>query len=198
MSHPYRSKDEVFTEGGPENVLVYRTTDRERHVAPARAATQIGVVGATAGVVASAAGFPVVGAAVLAGAMVVALWRWRRAPTASGLLFRVDSGELVVIDQGSKRLVVRTRLADLRNVSLDTRSIRKVEPGRDVVPVVQFIETQVGPEIDVARIVLERAGHPPLRLTDAFLSHTDSVEWIARIRVFLRSHGWLPEDERPS
>jgi hypothetical protein len=82
-------------------------------------------------------------------------------------------------------------------VTLDTKSIRKVEPGRDVIPAVQFITSQVGPEIDVARIVLDVADHTPVRLTDAFLPHTDSVEWIARIRVFLRAHGWVPEDERP-
>ena len=28
------------------------------------------------------------------------------------------------------------------------------------------------------------------------MAHADSVEWLGKIRVFLRSHGWLPEDER--
>jgi hypothetical protein len=26
----------------------------------------------------------------------------------------------------------------------------------------------------------------------------DATEWLGKIRVFLRKHRWLPEDERPS
>ena len=197
MRSPYRIKDEVSREERPRAELVYRAGDAERYVAPARAAMQIGIGGATAAVVAAGAGVPELGLGALAGAVALAIWRWRRGPDASGLSLRVEDGALVVTVCGSKEVLAHTRLVDLRDVSLDTKSIRKVEPGRDVVPAVQFINTQIGPEIDVARIVLDVAGRPaPLRLTEAFLAHADSVEWVGKIRVFLRSHGWLPEDER--
>ena len=199
MGSPYRVKDEVSRREKACAELVYVASDQEKHLAPARAALQIGIAGTVSGAVAAAAGLPEVGAGLILGATAVGFWRWRHAREVAGLLFRVEDGLLVVSVRGTNVVVARTRLVDLRNVSLDTKSIRKVEPGRDVVPAVQFINTQVGPEIDVARILLEiDSGHVPstIRLTEAFLAHTDSVEWVGKIRVFLRSHGWLPEDER--
>jgi hypothetical protein len=193
---PYRVKDEIAHGERPCAELVYVAGDHERHVAPARTAIQLVIVGMVLGIAAAAVGMPELGAALLAGAAALGVWRWRRAPGVAGLLLRVENGELVVTDRGARRVVVRTRLVDLRNVTLDTKSIRKVEPGRDVVPAVQFIASQIGPEIDVARIVLDVAGRSPTRLSESFLAHTDSVDWIGKIRVFLRSHGWLPEDER--
>ncbi len=199
MTSPYRIKDEVSQKERACTELVYLAGDQEKHVGPARSGLQIGIAGTVAGAVAAGAGLPEVGASVILGAVALGFWRWRRAPEVAGLLLRVEDGVLVVTARGTRTVIARTRLADLRNVSLDTKSIRKVEPGRDVVPAVQFIHSQVGPEIDVARILLETNGPGPrstIHLTEAFLAHTDSVEWIAKIRLFLRSHGWLPEDER--
>ena len=198
MGSPYRIKAEVSRRERARAELVYLASDQERHVGPARAALQIGIAGTVGGAVAAAAGLPEVGAGIILGSAAVGFWRWRRAPDVAGVLFRVEDGVLVVSVRGTNQVLARTRLVDLRNVSLDTKSIRKVEPGRDVVPAVQFINNQVGPEIDVARILLEIKGSVPttIRLTEAFLAHTDSVEWVGKIRVFLRSHGWLPEDER--
>lgn len=198
MVSPYRIKDEVSRREQARAELVYVAGDQERHIAPARTALQVGIVGSVGGAIAAAAGLPEVGAGIILGAAALGYWRWRRTPDVAGLLLRVEDGVLVVSVYGTNEVVARTRLVDLRNVSLDTKSIRKVEPGRDVVPAVQFINNQVGPEIDVGRILLEISGHVPstVRLTEAFLAHTDSVEWIGKIRVFLRSHGWLPEDER--
>lgn len=195
MVSPYRIKDEVAAGERKATTLAYPAGERE--TVPARGAVQIGIVGMTAGLAASAFGFPQVGVAILVGAAAVGVWRWRKPSPQGGLLLAIEHGELVVTDRATKRTLARTRLADLRNVTLDTKSIRKVEPGRDVVPAVQFIASQLGPEIDVARITLEVAGRPSVRLTDAFFAHTHAVEWIAKIRLFLRSHGWVPDDERP-
>jgi len=198
VTSPYRIKDEVSPVERASTELVYLAGDQERRVGPARAVIQLGIAGTVAGVVAATAGLPEVGAAVILGAAALGFWRWRRAADVAGLLLRVEDGALIVLSRGTKKVIARMPLADLRNVSLDTKSIRKVEPARDVVPAVQFISSQVGPEIDVARIVLETSTptSPTIHLTEAFLAHTDSVEWIAKIRVFLRSHGWIPEDER--
>ena len=217
MGSPYRIKDEVSRRERACAELVYVASDQERHIGPARVALQIGIAGTVGGAVAAASGLPEVGAGIILASAALGFWRWRRAPDVAGVLFRVEDGVLVVSVRGTNKVLARTRLQDLRNVSLDTKSIRKVEPGRDVVPAVQFINNQVGPEIDVARILLEIRGNGPatqseaerrtlegeshprmstIRLTEAFLAHTDSVEWVSKIRVFLRSHGWLPEDER--
>jgi hypothetical protein len=198
VTSPYRIKDEVSQKERPSAELVYSVSDQEKHVAPIRTAIQIGTFGAASGIVAAAVGSPELGAILFLGAAALAVWRWRRAPGVGGLLLQVDDGALVVTDRCTRKVVARTRLPDLRNVSLDTKSIRKVEPGRDAIPAVQFINTQIGPEIDVARIILEVNGRTaPIHLTDSFLAHTESVESVGKIRVFLRSHGWLPEDERP-
>jgi hypothetical protein len=176
---------------------VYRANDRERHVAPARAATQIAIAGTVASGLTAMAGLNLVSWVVLASAGAVALWKWRWARDVSGLLLRVEDGDLVITTRASKEVLTHVRLGAVRDVSLDTKSIRKVEPGRDAVPAVQFIHTQVGPEIDVARIVLDLEGRStPIRLSDAYVSHIDSVEWLGKIRSFLRAHGWIPVDER--
>jgi hypothetical protein len=131
------------------------------------------------------------------GGTILGVLRWRRAPDVTGILIRVEDGELVIAPRGSKSVLVRARLTELADVTLDTKSIRKVEPGKDVAIGTQFIDTQVGPEIDVARIVLHVEGRAePVRLTEAFLAHMDSIAWAGKIRSFLRSHGWTPENER--
>lgn len=197
MASPYRAHDESRRNDRPRAELVYASRDQEGKVAGARTAIQIAVAGTIGGAIAAGAGLPELGAAIIVGATAFGMWRWRRAPDVTGLLLRVENGELVIIPRGSKKVLMRTRLVDLRNVSLDTKSIRKVEPGRDAVPALQFINTSVGPEIDVARIVLHVEGRRgPIRLTEAFLSHIDSVEWTGKIRTFLRAQGWVPEDER--
>lgn len=48
------------------------------------------------------------------------------------------------------------------------------------------------------RIALERAAPAaPVLLPDAALTPLEASEWVGKIRVFLRRHGWLPKDERP-
>jgi hypothetical protein len=116
----------------------------------------------------------------------------------AGLRILLGAAALGVIRARSGNApAVHLRLTALRDVRLDTKSIRKVEPGRDAVPGTQFINTNLGPEIDVARIVLHVEGQSePVRLTNAFLAHMDSMEWARKIRAFLRTHGWIPADER--
>ena len=196
MTSPYRIHDKSRKDR-PSAELVYLAQDQEKHVGPARAAIQLSIAGGVSGMTAAGVGHPQIGAAIFAGTVLFGIWRWRRAPEIAGLLLHVDDGVLSITERSTKRIVVQVQLADLENVSLDTKSIRKVTPGQDAVPATRFIHSQVGPEIDVARIVLETSARPtPIHLSETFLAYSETVEWIAKIRMFLRSHGWLPTDER--
>src|SRR5262249_8410260 len=111
----------------------------------------------------------------------------------SGVILRVRGSQLEILSHRRRRHRASIPLADLRDVILDTKTIRRVQESQSAVPQVRFIETRVGPEIDTARIVL--VARSEVRLTEAYLAHMDSVEWLGKIRVFLRKHGWVPEDE---
>ncbi len=70
--------------------------------------------------------------------------------------------------------------------------------GNAVTPVSRLVDTKVGPELDVSRIAFEVDGRAePIRLSEAYFSHMDSIEWLGKIRSFLRRQGWVPLDERP-
>jgi len=194
MKSPYRLPPVTDLEKSAPATLLYPAV-----VEPAR--TRMARVGASvwlfAMVVTPVLAFA--GHVQLAGVAMVAVLGWtilrtRRGPKA-GLLFGVNEGVLTLTDGGRPLLTVP--LAELEDVGLDSKSIRKVELGQDAVPAMRFINTRVGPEIDVARIALSIAGKDePFLLTNAFLPHMDAVEWAGKIRSFLRKHRWLPEDER--
>lgn len=84
------------------------------------------------------------------------------------------------------------RLADVRTLTLDTRSIAVVEMGPTTT---QYIDTRVGPEIEVSRVVVEteRGAHP---LFPERIPYSAALERLGSVRAFLRKHGWVPEDER--
>ena len=194
MKSPYRVVESV---PDARAELVYVSKDQERVVGATRAALQIGIAGAVGGVLAAGAGAPAIGVLVLATSAGLGLWRWRRAPEVAGIVIAVEQGTITVATRGSKHALLRERLVNVLDVALDTKSIRKVVPGRDAIPAVQFINTSVGPEVDVARIVFHLADEQePVRLSDQFVAHMDAVEWVGKIRSFLRRQGWVPADER--
>lgn len=85
----------------------------------------------------------------------------------------------------------------IANVGLDTKTIRRILEGNAITAGLRFLDTKVGPELDVARILFEVDGvAQPVNLTEAYVAHMESIEWLGKIRSFLRSHGWVPEDER--
>jgi hypothetical protein len=180
----------------PPAALVYLTSDQEKHVAPARAAAQVGILGTVIGVVIAALGLPTIAIVVLLLTAAVAAWRWFRAPDVRGIELRVRDRVLLVAPRGQAPLL-RAPLEDVSNVRLDTKSIQKVVEGGSMIPGMRFIDSKVAPELDVARIVIV-CGEAPneVRLTDAYVAHMDAVEWLGKIRTFLRAHGWEPEDER--
>jgi hypothetical protein len=142
------------------------------------------------------AGFPPTSGVVLGPALAWLLWSRRRPLDAVGVVLRVSRGTLE-ITASPDHVLLRAELRDLANVTLDSRTIRKVEEGSALVPWARFAEGRVGPELDVVRIVFELVGEPAVvGLTEAYVPHMDGVEWLGKIRRFLRAHGWVPEDER--
>jgi hypothetical protein len=119
----------------------------------------------------------------------------RRARDRDRTILRVEDGALEVrTERGDAR---RFTLPDVLDVVLDTKTVTRMLEGSSMIPAVRFMETSVGPEIDTSRIALVLAGPPErLDLTSEYLPHMDATEWVGKIRVFLREHGWKPEDER--
>jgi hypothetical protein len=123
------------------------------------------------------------------------IWWLRRTPQ-SGVVLRVNQSELLVFRHGKKEPEARFQLDDLVNVSLDTKTIQRIEEGGSAIPAMRFADSRVGPELDTARIVLVPRRGTSLPLTDAYVAHMDATEWLGKIRVFLRKNGWVPADER--
>ncbi len=148
-------------------------------------------------VVAAAAALiePWVGLAALVGSAALVVYRRRAERESTGAVLRVEHGDLIVASLGARRERARFRLASLRDVALETKTIQIVHEGATLVPGLQLVESKVGPKLDKARIVFVRAGERDIHLTDPFLAHMDATEWLGKIRVFLRKQGWLPESE---
>lgn len=87
-------------------------------------------------------------------------------------------------------------LDDLVDVALDTKTIERVQEAPGPIAELRFVNSTVGGAIDVARIELLTRDGASVRLTEEYLSHTDSLEWRGKMRRFLRKHGWQPESER--
>lgn len=82
-----------------------------------------------AGVVLSAVTTPTIGLVGMVSAAAVGIWWWRRAAGALGAVLRVRDGQIEVRTRGSRKVVARLRLADLLDVSLDTKTIERVQEG---------------------------------------------------------------------
>jgi hypothetical protein len=132
----------------------------------------------------------------MAATAVLMFWLYRRGQTAQRFVVRMAGGSLSLNQWGIKQPLAYLPLSQLADVTLDTRSIQRVVEGTSMVPAVRYSEGRTAPEVDVARIVLIDCDGTTVNMGERFLAHTDAVDALGRIRVFLRSHGWIPEDER--
>lgn len=132
---------------------------------------------------------------VVLGAAGWVVWRYRQVE--ERMVVKVEGGELSVSRRREARPILMLPLDHLLNVELDTRSVHSVS--RNTRLGSANVGTQVGPAVDVARIVLVPAA-PAARtyLSENDSAHMEAIEAIGKLRVFLRSHGWVPEDERTS
>lgn len=118
-------------------------------------------------------------------AVVVAITasRIRRAPDDVAVVLRVVEGRLDVVPRraGAKRLSIP--LDELLAVRLETKSVSSAD--------------RRGSSVELSRIVFALAGTAtPFALNESPAPYGESAEWARQIRLFLRAHGWLPEDER--
>jgi hypothetical protein len=120
---------------------------------------------------------PPVGLAVL-GAGVLYLLISRK-PREGRFVLRVDGGVLEVTREKALQPPTRIALGDLLTVTLDKQT-----------------NQAGGRSTERVRIAFERRDADAVFVPDTRLTPIEAQEWQARVRVFLRKHGWLPEDER--
>lgn len=128
--------------------------------------------------------------ALVVAALVFAYWRWSEKPLP--VVLAVRRGRLHVT---SGRREFDIALAELESVSIDRREIQRIQDGSALVPATMAINTSVGPVGEIVRVSLHGAKETFL-LTEEWQSYTAGLEGMGKVRVFLRKHGWVPEEER--
>lgn len=123
---------------------------------------------------------PVAGLGALAVGVVVVLLL--RKPDAGRAVLRVEGDVLEVTRERSKEPGTKIPLSDLLDVTLD----RTTEAG-----------ARAGTAKERVHIALERrAPEDPIFVPEERITPIEGSEWLGRVRVFLRKHGWVPEGER--
>jgi hypothetical protein len=146
------------------------------------------------GIIIAGLGFPIV-ALIGAIATGVGLWVFFKKNRNRGrVLFTCDDGYVMIQWLGSS-MGDQLSLGELDDIVLDTKTIERIQDGSPMVPALQAINATVAPPTDTARIVLKTESRT-VYLTEEFLSYTETADQIAKLRVFLRKHGWVPIDER--
>lgn len=132
--------------------------------------------------------------ALLATLLAVVLWRRRHPGTPRGLSLRVENGVLGYLPEGA-RVETWIPLASVRNVELDSKAIQRVTYHQAVGAAMP--SSQVSNAVDISRIVLVLdPPESPVPLSRTYASYSLCIERYGKLRLFLRGHGWLPEDER--
>jgi hypothetical protein len=150
---------------------------------PAMAALVAGLVGTGAGL----------DALLVASTVGVFVWLARRkVPPA---LVRVEDRGVVITSGPSPGRDDRFTLEGLANVTLDVKTIERAMDGGSAIPALRM-NAGTAPPVDTARIVFVGADGREVLLSEKYVAHMDATEWLGKIRLFLRRHGWVPEDER--
>lgn len=129
------------------------------------------------------AGFAAKLVSPLAGLGVVALAALylllRRKPDLGHFVLRVEGGVLEVTRQKKGADAIRVPLGDLVDVTLDRAA---------------HATGSRGGTAERVRLALERrAPEAPIFVPEERLTSIEAQEWYAKVRVFLRKHGWSPE-----
>lgn len=191
---------QVATRHGPPTELIYDGQDRGGRRRPSQAFLLVFMLPPLVATLLSLRVGPTPGLVGLIATALIGIWWWRRTPK-GGVILRVEGGELLVLARATEKIRSSIPLVELVNVELDTRAIQRVEEGNSAIPGLRWIDTKIV-NVDTGRVVLVqndvlRAQKKELPLTTEFVAHMDATEWVGKIRVFLRSHGWVPASERP-
>lgn len=107
----------------------------------------------------------------------------RRRTHEGRFVLRVDDGALEVTRERRRGAAARIALADLLDVGLERQTHQGSGRG--------------GSATERVRLVLDRrAPEEPIFVPEERITPIEAQEWYAKVRVFLRRHGWVPEDER--
>jgi hypothetical protein len=193
---PYRTAADAARSDLPSRELVYarrvaRGGDGVRTLywlfgLPMTLAAIGGAAGSTAGATAGL---------LIGGAIALSRWRWREKAERTTLI--VERGVLTIAREVPGGMPRQLVLQALANVILHHREVSTVVDGRGALPWQRFADANPGPKLDKAQVVLVDASGLEMRLAMGDLPNFEATEWLGKIRRFLRSHGWVPEDERP-
>jgi hypothetical protein len=121
-------------------------------------------------------------AALLPVAAVVVLVLVLKRSSEGRFVLRVDDGAVEVTRERRRSPAVRIALTDLLDVTLERKSHAS---GRGA------------SATERVRLAFElRAPAPPVFVPEDRVTPIEAQEWYAKVRVFLRKHGWVPESER--
>jgi len=115
----------------------------------------------------------------LAGAIVIALVL--RKPKLGRFVLRVEGDALEVRRERVTAPLARIPLTGVGDVTVERK--RAPATGRGAPP-------------ERVQIAIERADAEPLLVPEEPMTTIEGEEWHAKVRVFLRKHGWVPRDER--
>jgi hypothetical protein len=106
----------------------------------------------------------------------------RRQSHEGRFVLRIEDGTLEVTRERPRAVAVRVALADVLDVTLDKKTHAS---GRG------------GSATERVRLALERrAPDAPVFVPDERVTPIEAQDWYGKVRVFLRKHGWVPENER--
>lgn len=126
----------------------------------------------------------------------VALYTREKRRRRSRTLLRVNGGDVSFITQGAASEERSFRLGEVVDVVLDTKTEGTIHLAASPIPALQFANARPGPTVDKARVMLVLEDGAPVAVTPTLLAYMDATEQMGKVRVFLRKHGWVPEDER--
>lgn len=105
--------------------------------------------------------------------------------------------DTVSLRRGRRRgkVILCLPLEELLDVKIDTAEMSPPPVTFSMTPGFGW-GSQSASAYDESRIVFYPRAANPFPLTERYGSVTETTEWLAEIRQFLRAHGWLPLDER--
>lgn len=197
MKQPYRVPIENEVDE-PRRSLVYTTEDPEKHVWGARRFLRVFFVASALGTALIMMGYGVAGAVTGTLGIAWAIVRMRQRPRPKSVVLEVKGGTLDVMVPARDVRRLHISLCDLHDVRLQSKSYEHANAAAGALGALEFDGRGRSRQVTVARIVLvDERGHE-LVLSEQWRAHFDCMEWLGRIRAFLRSHGWLPAEERAS
>lgn len=140
------------------------------------------------------AALPYGGGVISLGVLAFVVWRWRHTRQPERIVVTIRDGAVEITGPKSSNSL---SLSALRDVQLQTRTIAKAYADKMVGTAV--VSMGVMPSVDVSRIVLihedDEGDLHELVLGDGYEASSQTTEWLGKLRVHLRKHGWVPADE---